>query len=44
MPSGLYVNFMNDHENNSKYGSEYVRDGFTRNAFNILIAEENDDI
>ena len=26
MSSGLYVNFVNDHEDNSEYGSEYVTD------------------
>ena len=46
--NNLRVNFINDHGDDSKYGSEYGSENdptdFTRNPLNILIAVENDDI
>ena len=39
---------LNDREDDSEYGSEYGSDDdstdFTRNAFDVLIVDENDDI
>ena len=41
-------NFINEREDNSEYGSEYGSDDdstdFTRNSFDILIIDKNDDI
>ena len=48
MPNDLCVNFINDHEDDSEYGSEYGKGDdptdFARNAFDILIVDENGDI
>ena len=48
VPNDLCVNFINNREDDSNYGSEYGIDDdstdFTRNAFDILILDENDDI
>ena len=48
VPNDLCVNFINNREDDSSYGSEYGSDDdstdFTRNAFDILILDENDDI
>ena len=48
LPNDLCVNFINDHEDDSEYGSEYGKSDdpvdFTRNAFDILIVDENGDI
>ena len=48
MPNELCVYFINDREDDSEYGSEYGKDDdstdFTRNAFDILIVDENGDI
>ena len=48
VPNDLCVNFTNDREDDSEYGSKYGSDDdstdFTRNAFNILILDKNDDM
>ena len=48
VPNELCVYFINDREDDSEYGSEYGKDDdstdFTRNAFDILIVDENGDI